>query len=137
DAGHELSDLAGVVATPSPRKPGSPTRPFFPLGRIAGVVRCQQCIGRSRGGCATKRCSGGCLLNGAWNSTHSGSNKVVLIQGSYNFYTLTNTSESKHTARCARLSTAFGRWSRALHRVTSVSPPWWKGTVTHVSRVRV
>src|SRR5207244_3941585 len=78
DAGHELSDLAGVAATPEPRKSGSPTRPFFPLGRIAGVVRCPRCIGRERGGCATKQCSGGCPLNGSWNSTHSGSNKVVL-----------------------------------------------------------
>src|SRR6266487_3217102 len=78
DAGHELSDLAGVAATPEPRKSGSPTRPFFPLGRSAGVVRCPRCLGRERGGCATKQCSGGCPLNGSWNSTHSGSNKVVL-----------------------------------------------------------
>ena len=46
DAGLELSALAGVAVTPEAPKPGSPTRPFFPLGQIAGVVRCQQCIGR-------------------------------------------------------------------------------------------
>jgi hypothetical protein len=41
-------------------------------------VRCQRCIGRERGGYATKRCSGGCPRNGSWLSAHSGSNKVVL-----------------------------------------------------------
>src|SRR6266568_4615850 len=76
DAGLELSALAGAETSPSPS--GSPTRPFFPLGRIAGGARRQPCTAWWRGGCATKRCSGGSPRSGSWNCAHVGSNKVVL-----------------------------------------------------------
>src|SRR6266568_6042167 len=79
DAGLEFFALAGASATPQSPKTGSPTRPFFPLGRIVGVAPCQRCIGRWRGGCATKPGCGGSPRIGSWNCAHLESNKVVLM----------------------------------------------------------
>jgi hypothetical protein len=77
EAGFELSALAGVATAPSSSQSGSPTRPFFPRGRIAGVVRCQPCTERWRGGYATSRCSGGGPQIGSWISAHLESSKEL------------------------------------------------------------
>jgi hypothetical protein len=59
EASLQLSGVAGAGPAARTERPRSPPRPVFPLARIDGGGRYRRSIGRSPGGYATQRSSGG------------------------------------------------------------------------------